>query len=138
MILFVGATLGLVNASVKMGFPVVTATDLALYTPTGRAVVKYVPARMMPIVIRQMDLALALQAGWVRTALPPVKKGSMERIANMIVTVRMGRSVIQLQANVIVLRAGAEYFVTLNVLRGYLERSVKSNVIALMGDLATT
>ena len=137
MILFAGATLGLVNASVKMGFPGVTATDLVLYTLMGQAVVKCVLVKMMPIVIRQMVLALARQDGLVLTALFPVKKASTARIANMIVTARMGQSVIQPQENVIVLRVGVEYFVTLNVLRADLEKSVKSNIIVLMGDLVT-
>lgn len=119
----------MVNASVKMGFLGATATDLVLYTLMGQAVVKCVLVKMMPIVIRQMGLALARQDGLALTVLFPVKKASMARIANMIVTAGMGQSVIQPQENVIVLLVGVEYFVTPNVLQGDLEKSVKSNVI---------
>ena len=138
MMLFAGATLGLVNASAKMVFPVATATDLALYILMVLAAPKCALAKMMPIVTRQMDLAFVLRDGSDQTAPYPVKKANTARIASIIATVRMGQSVIRQMANVIVLRAGVEYFVTLNVPQDDLEKIVKSNVIVKMEHRVTT
>jgi len=54
----------------------------------------------------------------------------MARTANMTVTARTGRCVIQPQANVIVHRAGVEYFATLGVRRDYSGWTVGRNVTA--------
>lgn len=117
------------SASAKTGSPAAIATDPALYTRLARAAPGSVLARMMHTVIPEMDPVLAPPAGWVQTVRSPVKRASMARIANTTVTVRMGQSVIRLRANVIVLGAGAEYFVTLIVPRDDSERSVMRSAI---------
>eukprot|EP00092_Neocalanus_flemingeri_P011730 GFUD01012648.1.p2 GENE.GFUD01012648.1~~GFUD01012648.1.p2 ORF type:complete len:240 (-),score=26.13 GFUD01012648.1:782-1462(-) len=132
------ATLGLVNAFVKMDFPAVTVTDLALYTLMVLAAVKCALVKMMPIVTRQMDLAFVLQGGLDLTVLCLVRRASMEEIASLIAIVRMGQSVIRHPANVIVLTAGVEYFVTLCVQPDNLVRTVKRNVIVPMLLRVTT
>lgn len=117
------------SASAKTGSPAATATDPVLYTRLVQTAPGSVLARMMLSVIPQMDPVLAPLAGWVLTVRSPVKRASTARIANTTVTARMGQSVIRLLANVIVLGAGAEYFVTLSVPREDSEQSVMRSAI---------
>lgn len=124
------ATRGLANASVTMVSLAATATDHALFTLMVLSVAKCVLVKMMPFVIRQMDLAFVLLDGLDRTAPHPAKKGNMVRTASMIATVKTVPNVILLMENVIVLLDGMEYFVTLNVLPDNLEKIVKKNVTA--------
>jgi len=116
---------------------VVIATDLALFIHMDLAVAKCVLVKMMLIVTLQMVPVSALRGGWVRTAPFLARKASMAKTASTAAVVKMVQSVIPHQANVIVLQAGAEYFVTLNVPPDDLERIVRRNVIARMGLLVT-
>jgi len=113
-----------------MAFPAATATDPALFILLVPGALVYVLVRTTPTATRRTGRARAPRGGWGPTAPYLATKGSMARTANMTVTARMGQSVIQPRANVIVLPAGAEYFATPGVRRDYSGRTAGRNVTA--------